>query len=124
MLSSPITDQLPGPVDSLAASPRYTSILLSWDPAIIGNNIIIIDIIYEVQYQEPGEMDYTAFNVTETATELTGLKPQTIYTISVTAYTIFGAGTSTDVEIMTMPISECWGLIQIDLLRNVYTISR
>ena len=99
--------QRPGPVDSLAASPRYTSVLLSWNSALIGNNIILIDITYEVEYHEPGEMNYIAVNVTETSTELTGLKPQTRYTISVTAYTSVGAGRSTTVEIMTMPISEC-----------------
>ena len=103
MFSSPIA--VSGPVDSLAASPRYTSVLLSWNPPI--GIIIIIPITYEIQYQEPGEVDYTAVSVTETATELTGLKPQTRYTISVRAYTSVGAGKSTTVEIMTMPISEC-----------------
>ena len=104
MFSSPIA--VPGPVDSLAASPRYTSVLLSWNLPPI-RIIIIIPITYEVQYREPGEMDYTAVNVTDTATELTGLKPQTRYTISVRAYTSVGAGKSTTVEIMTMPICEC-----------------
>ena len=99
-LPSPIAVR-PGPVDSLAASPRYTSVLLSWNPPIG----IIVNVTYEIQYQEPGEVDYTAVSVTETATELTGLKPQTRYTISVTAYTSVGAGRSTTVEIMTM-ISE------------------
>ena len=108
-LPSPIA--VPGPVDSLAASPRYTSVLLSWNPPRIG---IIIPITYEIQYQEPGEVDYTAVSVTETATELTGLKPQTRYTISVTAYTNAGAGRSTTVEIMTMPISEYWELIHMN----------
>ena len=108
--------QLPGPVDSLAASSRYTSVLLSWNPTI--GIIIIIPITYEVEYQEPGEVDYTAVNVTETATELTGLKPQTRYTISVTAYTSVGAGRSTTVEIMTMPISEYWELIHMN--RHLY----
>ena len=91
----------PGPVGSLAARSQHTSVLLSWNPPLIGG------IIYKVQYQEPGEMNYTTFNVTGTSIELTGLKPQTTYNISVTAYTVSGAGRSTTVEIMTIPISEC-----------------
>ena len=102
---------------SLAARSQHTSVLLSWNPPLIGN---IIGITYKIQYQEPRETVYFGFNVTETATELTGLKPQTTYNISVTAYTSVGAGRSTTVEIMTTPISECWHCWEpgIDLLRH------
>ena len=67
-----------------------TTLLITWDPPLTSNGDILI---YEVHYQrEEGQENGGVVNVTATTVELTGLRPESIYTISVRAYTAAGPG--------------------------------
>ena len=67
-----------------------TTLLITWDPPLAPNGDILV---YEVHYQgEGGQEGGGVVNVTATYMELTGLKPESTYTISVRAYTAAGPG--------------------------------
>jgi len=81
----------PGPVDSLSATPSPTSLQLTWSAPLLPNGIITA---YEVSHQLQGGMELEERNTTDVSTThtLTGLRPQTTYTVTVRAYTIAGSG--------------------------------
>ena len=67
-----------------------TTLLITWDPPLTPSGDILV---YEVQYQgEGGQENGRVVNVTATSVELTGLRPESTYTISVRAYTAAGPG--------------------------------
>ena len=84
----------PGVVSSLNLT--STSLLITWDPPLMPVGDIIA---YEIRYQgEDGGQEVR--NVTSTSVELTGLRPESTYTISVRAYTAAGPGME---RILTVP---------------------
>ena len=67
-----------------------TTLLITWDPPLTPSGDILV---YEVHYQgEGGQEGGGVVNVTATSVELTGLRPESTYTISVRAYTAAGPG--------------------------------
>ena len=67
-----------------------TTLLITWDPPLAPSSDILV---YEVRYQrEGGQEGGGVVNVTATSVELTGLRPESTYTISVRAYTAAGPG--------------------------------
>ena len=67
-----------------------TTLLITWDPPLTPSSDILV---YEVHYQgEGGQKGGRVLNVTATYVELTGLRPESTYTISVRAYTAAGPG--------------------------------
>ena len=89
---------VPGLVNSLSLTSISTLLLITitWEPPLMPDDDIIA---YEVRYQgEDGGQKVT--NVTSTSVELTGLRPESTYTISVRAYTVAGPGME---RILTIP---------------------
>ena len=84
----------PGVVSSLNLT--STSLLITWDPPLMPVGDIIA---YEIRYQGEGGGQEVR-NVTSTSVELTGLRPESTYTISVRAYTAAGPGME---RILTVP---------------------
>ena len=79
---------VPGLVSSLSVT--NTTLLITWDPPLTPSGDILV---YEVHYQgEGGQGGGGVVNVTATSVELTGLRPEFTYTISVRAYTAAGPG--------------------------------
>ena len=77
-----------GPVSSLSVT--NTTLLITWDPPLTPSGDILV---YEVHYQAVGGQEGGGVvNVTATSIELTGLRPESTYTISVRAYTAAGPG--------------------------------
>ena len=71
-------------------SPIPHCMLITWDPPLTPSSDILV---YEVCYQgEGGQEGGGVVNVTATSVELTGLRPESTYTISVRAYTAAGPG--------------------------------
>ena len=69
------------------------TLLITWDPPLTPSDMILA---YEVHYQaEGGQEGGGVVNVTATSVELTGLRPESTYTISVRAYTAAGPGEET-----------------------------
>ena len=67
-----------------------TTLLITWDPPLGPSGDILV---YEVHYQAVGGQEGgRVVNVTATSVELTGLRPESTYTISVRAYTVAGPG--------------------------------
>ena len=67
-----------------------TTLLITWDPPLTPSGDILV---YEVHYQAVGGQEGgRVVNVTATSVELTGLRPESTYTISVRAYTVAGPG--------------------------------
>ena len=67
-----------------------TTLLITWDPPLTPSGDILV---YEVHYQAVGGQEGgRVVNVTATSVELTGLRPESTYTISVRAYTAAGPG--------------------------------
>ena len=67
-----------------------TTLVITWDPPLTPSGDILV---YEVHYQaEGGQEGGGVVNVTATSVELTGLRPESTYTISVRAYTVAGPG--------------------------------
>ena len=86
---------VPGLVNSLSIS-TLVLITITWEPPLMPHNAIIA---YEVSYQgEDGGQEVR--NVTSTSVELTGLRTEYTYTISVRAYTSAGPGME---RILTVP---------------------
>ena len=61
---------------------------------------------YRVMYGEVGQAQDEVESVTETSIELTGLKPDTTYSISVLAINGAGDGEVTDIQGTTLVIRE------------------
>ena len=79
---------VPGLVSSLSVT--NTTLLITWDPPLTPSSDILV---YEVRYQAVGGQESGGVvNVTATSVELTGLRPESTYTISVRAYTAAGPG--------------------------------
>ena len=79
----------PGPVSNLAATPKFTSIVLTWSPPQEPNGVIIS---YEVSYTVNGN-NTVRVNTSDLSTTFTipSLTPQTsVSAITVTAYTRIG----------------------------------
>ena len=66
-----------------------TTLLITWSPPLTPSGDILV---YEVHYQAEGLEGGGVVNVTVTSVELTGLRPESTYTISVRAYTAAGPG--------------------------------
>ncbi len=81
-------------VSNLSVTPYPTSLQLSWSAPVLPNGIIIA---YQVAHYlsgsgiEAGRVEQYTTDISTTLT-LTGLRPQTSYTVTVRAYTIAGAG--------------------------------
>jgi len=89
---------VPGLVNSLSLASMSTLLLITitWEPPLTPDDDIIA---YEVCYQgEDGEQEVR--NVTSTSVELTGLRTESTYTISVRAYMAAGPGME---RILTVP---------------------
>ena len=82
---------IPGLVNSLQVTNASLVLLVTWDPPLMGGGDIIV---YEVHYWdvEEGQGGGQIMNVTATSVELTGLRPESTYTMSVGAYTAAGPG--------------------------------
>ena len=79
---------VPGRVSSLSVT--NTTLLITWDPPLTPSGDILV---YEVHYQgKGGQEGGGVVNVTATYVELTGLRPESTYTISVRAYTAAAPG--------------------------------
>ena len=77
-------------VQNLEADPGVTTITVSW--RVTSTELLTA---YEVYYQRQGEQERELRNITDTSmtsTDLTGLRPETTYTISVRVYSIVGPG--------------------------------
>ena len=103
---------VPGLVNSLSLTSMSTLLLITitWEPPLTPDDDIIA---YEVRYQgEDGGHEFR--NVTSTSVELTGLRTESTYTISVRAYTAAGPGME---RILTLPapIASTCELAQSDL---------
>ncbi len=89
----------PGLVSGISVTPYSTSLQLSWSAPLLPNGIITA---YQVTHYLSGsgiEAERVEQNTTDISTTLTltGLRPQTSYTVTVRAYTIAGAGEETSV---------------------------
>ena len=84
VLTAPISSS--GLVRSLSVT--NTTVLITWDPPLTPNGD---SLVYEVHYQgEGGQEGGRVVNVTATPVELTGMRSESTYTISVRAYTAAG----------------------------------
>ena len=91
----------PGAVDSLSATPQIALILVTWNVPLTPHGIITAYEVYSVG--EQGGLIH--LNVTDgTSLELTGLRPQSTYTIAVRAYNLAGAGVWTNISVTTRSI--------------------
>ena len=61
---------------------------------------------YSISYHQLGEEKSLVVNVTETSFKLIELHPNTIYNISVRAYTVIGPGPAVAVQSTTLIISK------------------
>ena len=92
---------VPGQVDSLSLT--SASLLITWEPPLMPIGYIVA---YEVRYQgEDGGQEVR--NVTATSVELTGLRPESTYTISVRAYTAAGPGRERTLTVLAATASTC-----------------
>ena len=92
---------IPGLVNSLSLT--SASLLITWVPPLMP---LIGDFIYEVRYQgEDGGQ--VVRNVTATSIELTGLRPESSYIISVRAYTAAGPGRESTLTVLATTASTC-----------------
>ncbi len=84
------------------ATSNSTSLQLTWSAPLLPNGVITA---YEVSHQLQGGMELGRENTTDVRTThtLTGLMPQTTYTITVRAYTIAGSGEETNLTAVTTP---------------------
>ena len=81
-----------------------TTLLITWDPPPTPCGDILV---YEVHYQgEGGQEGGRVVNVTATSVELTGLRPESTYTISVRAYTAAGPGEERRLTVATSNTSQ------------------
>jgi len=96
---------VPGLVNSLSLTSMSTFLLITitWEPPLTPDDDIIA---YEVRYQgEDGGQEVR--NVTSTSVELTGLRTESTYTISVRAYTAAGPGMERRLTIPATIASTC-----------------
>ena len=94
-----ILHTVPGAINSLSAIPSVISMLVTWNKPLMPNGIITG---YSISYHQLGEENSLVVNVTETSFKLTGLHPNTIYNISVSAYTVIGPGPAVAVQETTL----------------------
>ena len=81
-----------------------TTLLITWGPPLTPSDDLLV---YEIHYQgEGGQEGGGVVNVTATSVELTGLRPESTYTISVKAYTAAGPGEERRLTVTTSNISE------------------
>jgi len=97
-----LESSIPGLVNSLQVTNASLVLPVTWDPPLVGGGDIIV---YEVHYWDVEESQGGGriMNVTATSVELTGLRPESTYTISVRAYTAAGPG---EENILTLPKEE------------------
>ena len=85
-----------------------TTLLIIWDPPLTPSDDILV---YEVHYQgqggQGGQGGGGVMNVTATSVELTGLRPESTYTISVRAYTAAGPGEERRLTVSTATTNTC-----------------
>ena len=82
-----------------------TTVLITWDPPLTPNGD---SLVYEVHYQgEGGQEGGRVVNVTATSVELTGLRPESTYTISVRAYTAAGPGEERRLTVAAATTNTC-----------------
>ena len=94
---------VPGLVSSLSVT--NTTLLITWDPPLTPSGDILV---YEVHYQgEGGQEGGGVVNVTATSVELTGLRPESTYTISVRAYTAAGPGEERRLTVAAATTNTC-----------------
>ena len=75
---------------------------ITWNQPFMPNGIIIM---YDLRYRESDISDsFMYVNTTNTEHTISGLLPNTSYTVGVRAYTIVGPGVWTDKTIMTSDI--------------------
>ena len=92
-----------GPVSSLSVT--NTTLLITWDPPLTPSDDILV---YEVHYQAVGVQEGGGVvNVTATSVELTGLRPESTYTISVRAYTAAGPGEESRLTVAAATTNTC-----------------
>ncbi len=82
------------------ATSHSTSFQLTWSAPLLPNGVITA---YEVSHQLQGGVELGRVNTTDIRTThtLTGLRPQTTYTVTVKAYTIAGSGDETSLTVIT-----------------------
>ncbi len=88
----------------LSATPYPTSLQLTWSaPLLLPNGVITA---YEIRHQLQGGMELGRVYTTDVRTThtLTGLKPQTTYTVTVRAYSIAEPGEERSVTETTKAI--------------------
>ena len=94
---------VPGLVSSLSVT--NTTLLITWDPPLIPSGDILV---YEVHYQgEGGQEGGGVVNVTTNSVELTNLRPESTYTISVRAYTLAGPGEERRLTVAAATTNTC-----------------
>ena len=82
-----------------------TTLLITWDPPLTPSGDVLV---YEVHYQAEGEQEGGGVvNVTATSVELTGLRPESTYTISVRAYTLAGPGEERRLTVAAATTNTC-----------------
>ena len=86
---------VPGPIDALSVDSMVITLSVSWEEPGMPNGVITG---YKVRYGEVGEAQDKEESTAETSTELTGLKPNTTYSISVLAINGAGDGNVTDIQ--------------------------
>ncbi len=81
----------PADVIGFIAAWQIASLQLTWSAPLLPNGVITA---YEVSHQLQGGTELGRVNTTDVRTThtLTGLRPQTTYTVTVKAYTIAGSG--------------------------------
>ncbi len=83
------------------ATSHPTSLQLTWFAPALPHGIITA---YEVSHQLQGGMELGRENTTDVRTThtLTGLRPNTTYTVTVKAYTIVGSGQGESLTVTTV----------------------
>ena len=114
---------IPGLVSSLQVTDASLMLPVTWNPPLNLTQSGDI-IVYEVEFwdEEEGQEGGRIVNVTATSVELTGLRPESTYTISVRAYTTAGPGgerilTVTPTTAITCELVETCGFTLL-IIRN------
>ncbi len=105
------------------ATSHPTSLQLTWFAPALPNGIITA---YEVSHQLQGGMELGRENTTDARTThtLTGLRPETTYTVTVKAYTIVGSGQEERLTVTTATVRKFLPFFVINDLTHLSACNR